>query len=112
MAALTDSVNSVSYDPISRPGVSNLLQLLAYFSEEAKTAEQLAQQHASMGLAELKRLLADAISEGLESIRGRFQRIMAEDDGKLLDAIEADGAKKARMNADETMILVREAVGF
>ncbi|RQM06458.1 hypothetical protein DH86_00002299, partial [Scytalidium sp. 3C] len=37
MAALTDSTNSVSYEPETRPGVANLLHLLSYFDGDQRT---------------------------------------------------------------------------
>ena len=112
MSALTDSVNSISYDPVSRPGVSNLLQLLSYFSDDQKSPEQLAKNYASLGLGELKMLVSHTIASALEGIQARYKEVMAEDEGRYLDYVEANGARKARENADATMAIVREAVGF
>lgn len=111
-AALTDSVNHVSYDPISRPGVANLLQLLSYFSALEKSPEELGEVYAAMSLGSFKILVAQTISDALESIRIRFDKIMAEDDGRYLDNVEAEGAVKARASADVTILAVKEAVGL
>jgi tryptophanyl-tRNA synthetase len=112
MSALTDSVNSVSYDPVSRPGVSNLLQLLSYFSDTLKSPEELGEMYAGLGLGEFKALVSHTISTALEGIRQRYAEVMAEDDGRYLDHIEAEGAERARASAKATMTIVREAVGF
>lgn len=112
MAALTDSVNSVSYDPVLRPGVSNLLQLLSYFSEDQKSPEELGEIYAGLGLGEFKALVSRTVAGALESIRARYTEVIAEDDGRYLDFVEAKGAERARVNAEMTMTIVRNAIGF
>jgi tryptophanyl-tRNA synthetase len=112
MSALTDSVNSVSYDPVSRPGVSNLLQLLSYFSHNPKSAEELGEIYAGLGLGDFKALVSQTIADSLEGIRARYTEVMAEDGGRYLDYVEAKGAERARASAEATMAIVRDAVGF
>jgi len=112
MSALTDSVNSVSYDPISRPGVSNLLQLLSYFSDDTKSPEELGEIYSGLGLGEFKALVSQTIAGALESIRTRYTDVIAEDGGRYLDYVEAKGAERARASAEATMAIVRDAVGF
>lgn len=112
ISALTDSVNSVSYDPVSRPGVSNLLQLLSYFSDKPKSAEELGEIYAGLGLGDFKALVSQTIADSLECIRARYTEVMAEDGGRYLDYVEAKGAERARASAEATMAIVRDAVGF
>jgi tryptophanyl-tRNA synthetase len=112
LSALTDSVNSVSYDPVSRPGVSNLLQLLSYFSDKPKSAEELGEIYAGLGLGDFKALVSQTIADSLEGIRARYTEVMAEDGGRYLDYVEAKGAEMARASAEATMAIVRDAVGF
>ena len=112
MAAVTDSSNSVSYDPIGRPGVSNLLQLLSYFDCGHRSAEELGKKYATMSLGKLKVLVSETISESLAVIRTRYNQILAEDGDRYLDYVEANGAAKARVNAEMTMVLVRKAIGI
>lgn len=112
MSALTDSVNSVSYNPVSRPGVSNLLQLLSYFSDNAKSPEEFGKIYAGLGLSEFKALVSQTIAGALEGIRARYAEVMAEDGGRYLDYVEAKGAERARASAETTMAIVRDAVGF
>jgi tryptophanyl-tRNA synthetase len=114
MAALTDSTNSVSYDPENRPGVSNLLQLLSHFDAAGRSAETLGSKYESqgMGLGQFKKVVAETIVEHLAPVREKYERVLAEDGGKYLDYVEKQGAFKARESADATMAIVREAVGF
>jgi tryptophanyl-tRNA synthetase len=110
MSALTDSINSVSYDPINRPGVSNLLTLLSHFEAQGISAEELGEAYSHMGLGEFKALVADAITVGLEGVRSEYERILGEEG--FIESVEKEGGRRARESAEETMVLVREAVGF
>jgi tryptophanyl-tRNA synthetase len=112
MSALTDSANSVSYDPVSRPGVSNLLQLLSYFCDNVKSPEELGKIYAGLGLGEFKALVSQTVAGALEGVRARYTEVMAKDGGRYLDYVEAQGAERARASAKATIAIVRDAVGF
>ncbi|KFY47414.1 hypothetical protein V495_01964 [Pseudogymnoascus sp. VKM F-4514 (FW-929)] len=112
MAARTDSINSVSFDPVGRPGVANLLHLLSILDKQSRSPEELGTVHAGLGLGEFKILLIENITEALDGVGARYNEVMSRDDGKYLDHVEKEGAAKARESAEETMALVREAVGF
>jgi tryptophanyl-tRNA synthetase len=112
MAARTDSINSVSFDPVGRPGVANLLHLLSILDKQSRSPEELGTVHAGLGLGEFKTLLIENITEALDGVGARYNEVMSRDDGKYLDHVEKEGAAKARESAEETMALVREAVGF
>lgn len=112
MAAVTDSFSGVSYDPIDRPGVSNLLLLLSHFDVAGRTPLELAGTLDGIGLRDFKIKVADSVITNLSRIRTKFHEVLAEDDGKYLDSIADRGARRARANAEETMTLVRNSVGF
>lgn len=114
MSAVTDSDNFVSYDPVSRPGVSNLLRLLSCFDEGGRTPEQLASELSSenAGLGVLKKRLSESLITAMGRIRRRYLLLLAEDGGGYIDHVAEEGARKARLRADETMATVREAVGL
>jgi tryptophanyl-tRNA synthetase len=112
MSALTDSTNSVSYSPTTSPGVSNLLHLLSAFNGTGKSAEELGGEleRSGMGLGTFKGLVADAVSEGLKEVRGEFEKIVS--DEAYLEEVAKRGAERARESAEETMRIVRGAVGL
>jgi tryptophanyl-tRNA synthetase len=110
MAALTDSTNSISYDPENRPGVSNLLQLLSHFDSEGRSAADLGSVYSGHSIASFKRTLAETISTSLAPVRKRYSEIMAEGNGAYLDHVEEKGAKKAWESAEPTMTSVRKAL--
>jgi tryptophanyl-tRNA synthetase len=112
MAALTDSTNSVSYNPKERPGVSNLMQLWSHFDPEGRSPEDLAITCRGMNLRTFKTKVSDAIAASLEPFRTRFAELMAEDGGEYIDFVAKQGTIKARENAEATMKPIREAAGL
>ena len=113
-SAVTDGDNFISYDSAARPGVSNLLRLLACFDDRGRTPEQLATKLSAKnaGLGVLKKRVSESIIAGLGDIRERYLELLAEDGGRYIDHVAAKGARKAQLRADETMAIVREAIGL
>ena len=112
MAALTDSTNSVSYEPDTRPGVSNLLQLLSYLDREGRSAESLGAEYSHLNLRLFKTMVSETIAASLSTIQKRYSEVMREHDGRYLDYVEMIGAQKARKSAEATMAIIREVVGL
>ncbi|PYI10905.1 tryptophanyl-tRNA synthetase [Aspergillus sclerotiicarbonarius CBS 121057] len=108
-AALTDSDTMITYDPIRRPGVSNLLELLGHF--EGKSCQDLALEFQSTSLRALKENLASYISNHLRPIRDKYISLMDDKTG-YLDDVSEQGARAARANAELTMRQVREVMGL
>ncbi|PYH86645.1 tryptophanyl-tRNA synthetase [Aspergillus uvarum CBS 121591] len=107
--ALTDSESGVTYDPIRRPGVSNLLELLSHF--DGRTCEELVAEHQFSSLKALKETLANQISSKLAPIRETYLQLIA-DKGGYLDAVSEQGRHTARTNAEQTMSHVRNVMGL
>jgi tryptophanyl-tRNA synthetase len=111
MRALTDSQNRVGeYDATARPGVANLLEIWSHLDGEGRTADVLARAHANWPLGRLKTAVADLVVHELEGVRDRYAEIR-EEEGYLTDVLET-GTRKAKESAEETMALVRDAVGL
>lgn len=111
-SARTDMIDTVSYDPEARPGVSNLINLLSYFDTQGRSPAEIGAVYEGAKLGSFKKEVAEAISSSLLPIRNRWHQVMQEDSGAYVDHVERMGAKKARESAEETMALVREAVGL
>lgn len=116
MRAVTDSQSGfVSYDPAARPGVSNLLEILAILEGHgARAPEEVAGDFARSQhpLKALKERTAQAVITELRDVRERYLELLGGNDGRELDEIEARGAERARASAEATMKLVKDAVGF
>ncbi|CAN8097178.1 unnamed protein product [Discula destructiva] len=111
--ALTDSqTNVVSYDRAARPGVSNLLEILAILERRTVTETVALFEGARQPLKLLKERTGDAVVRELETVGERYRELVTKKDGAALDEIEAIGAEKARKSADATMRLVKQAVGL
>jgi tryptophanyl-tRNA synthetase len=104
--AVTDSDNEVRYDPRAKPGVSNLLEILAAATDQAPA--DLAKGYTQYGL--LKSDAADAVVELLTPIQDRYRQLLA-DPGEL-SALLRKGAAKARTIAGATLERAYDAIGF
>jgi len=110
--ALTDSIPGVSYDPFTRPGVANLLNIMSHLDEKGRTCEEITRDVHLMDMREFKEMVADRIVKSLSGIRSTYERTMAADGGRYLEDVARTGARKAKENAEETMSLIREATGL
>jgi tryptophanyl-tRNA synthetase len=108
--AITDSEDSITFDPERRPGLSNLLQILHYAEGRTDTPEQFAQELNGTSKKVIKEGLSDAVDGLLKPVRERYADIV--DNDTYLDDVAQEGAVKAMRNAEDTMVLVREAIGF
>ncbi|KAJ9221621.1 hypothetical protein DTO027B5_2756 [Paecilomyces variotii] len=108
--ALTDSEPSVTYDPVHRPGVSNLLEILCHLQSDNKSCEEVALEHRSTSIRALKELVADTLVNHLNGIRERFFAL--QDQRNYVDSVAEAGAIAARANADSTMKTIRAAMGL
>ncbi|OQE43658.1 hypothetical protein PENCOP_c003G03609 [Penicillium coprophilum] len=107
--ALTDSEPSITYDPISRPGVSNLIEILSHL--EGISCEEIAADFHTASLRSLKEHVADRIAYHLQEIRDRYITIMDDKTG-YLESVAEEGAEAAQANSRETMRQVRDAMGL
>ncbi|MGX2957495.1 tryptophan--tRNA ligase [Ursidibacter arcticus] len=98
----------VRYDVKEKPGVSNLLDILA--SVTGKTIPQLEAEFEGKMYGHLKTAVADEVSAMLSQLQERYHHFR--NDEALLEKIYQEGAKKARTKAQETLKQVYQAVGF
>ncbi|SCV30224.1 related to tryptophan-tRNA ligase, mitochondrial [Fusarium fujikuroi] len=110
-AATTDSIPGISYNREERPGISNLLDIMAIFDPEGRKAQELGEQYSDLSPKQLKEMVSDTVVGGLDGIRDRYTELLDKGD-EYLDSIETIGAEKARKSAEETMQVVRGAVGL
>jgi tryptophanyl-tRNA synthetase len=112
MRAVTDTGTEVRHDPFRKPGVSNLLEILAALEgggdPTAADLARLAEGFTTYG--DLKEAVAGAVNEALRPIRERYATLTA-DPGQL-DAIRRDGAARARDRAAATVARAKRAIGL
>jgi tryptophanyl-tRNA synthetase len=106
--AVTDTETEIRYDPAAKPGVSNLLTILAAVTD--RTPEQAAAEFAGQGYGALKLAVADAVVAFTEPLAKRTRELL--DDPAELDRVLASGAERANEVAARTVAEVYERVGF
>jgi tryptophanyl-tRNA synthetase len=104
--AVTDSDRAVKYDPSGKPGVSNLLDILAALTRQ--DPHDVAASMADYG--SLKRAVADAVVAELEPLRIRHDALMGDPD--RLRAVLADGADRAGRQSRVALARAKNAVGL
>ena len=109
--ALTDSIEGLSYDPIRRPGVSNLLSLMAAMDKHKRSEEQLVADVQTLSMRAFKEEVSDVIVRGLADIKDRYDYFSDFAQSQLLQEIIVSGNAKARSKAEDTMVRVRSLVG-
>jgi tryptophanyl-tRNA synthetase len=104
--AVTDSDNEVRFDRINKPGVSNLLEILAVGT--GSTPQELATKYTQYG--PLKTDAGDAVIELLRPIQSRFNELMT-DQGEVARLLRK-GSDKASVVAAATLGRAYKAIGF
>ncbi|HEU5033747.1 MAG TPA: tryptophan--tRNA ligase [Mycobacteriales bacterium] len=106
--AVTDTETEVRFDPVAKPGVSNLLTILATLT--GRSVPDVVPDYAGKGYGALKSDVADALVEFVTPYQESTRRWL--EDEPALDAILAEGAARARKIADEMLVQAYDAVGF
>jgi tryptophanyl-tRNA synthetase len=107
-SAVTDSISCITFDPVERPGTSNLLTILSACTGEEPAV--LAERYAESNHGALKKDVVEAVEEALRKPRTEFARLR--DDKTFLAQVARDGAEKAQEHSDRTMKSVRKRVGL
>jgi tryptophanyl-tRNA synthetase len=106
--AVTDSGREIVFDREAKPGVSNLLTLIAVFTD--RTPEQVATELSGGGYGDLKKQAVDAVLSFTVPFAARVEELMG--DPAELTRLMAVGAERARSAAAPTLAEVYERIGF
>ncbi|XP_018331295.1 tryptophan--tRNA ligase, mitochondrial isoform X2 [Agrilus planipennis] len=106
--AVTDFTSAVTYDPESRPGVSNLILIHSLIS--GKQPQVIVEESQYLDTLKYKHLVADVIIEHLLPIKKKIEAYIA--NPEYLDQVLREGSEKAQATAEETMVEVRRKVGI
>jgi tryptophanyl-tRNA synthetase len=107
-SAVTDSGREIVFDEQSKPGVSNLLTILSALS--GTSIDQLVEDFAGRGYGDLKKSVAEAVSDLAVPYRTRTLELL--DERTELQAVLARGAERARDVASRTVADVYRKVGL
>jgi tryptophanyl-tRNA synthetase len=107
-SAVTDSGSDVRFDPKEKPGVSNLLQILAATTD--RTIPDVEREYANGGYGALKTAVADAVVAFVEPLQARYAELAA--DPGAVDRIVAAGAARAEALSAPVIERMRKATGL
>ena len=106
--AVTDSENSVKFDPENKPGVSNLLSIYSVFS--GKSIAEAEGDFAGKGYGELKLAVGEVVADKLAPIQAEQAKLLANKD--YLNGVLRAGAEQASRTANKTLTKVYKKIGF
>jgi len=107
MSATTDSLGEIKYDYTERPGISNLLEILAYLSNR-DLKDVIAEYEGQSSYGPLKSAVAEVVSKFLNN----FQAKLADIDESLLIAKLEESEIVMNKQANQTLYKVQKAVGL
>ncbi|MDK3256203.1 tryptophan--tRNA ligase [Blastococcus capsensis] len=107
-SAVTDTGREVVADPVAKPGVTNLLTIHSALS--GQSIAQLEEHFAGRGYGDLKKELAEVVTDALAPVQQRTASLLA--DPAELERLLAAGAGRAREVAARTLASVYDRVGF
>jgi tryptophanyl-tRNA synthetase len=106
--AKTDAEKRITYDPIHRPEIANLLHIIALCS--GISPEKIADSIGDGGGAKLKQMLTEALNEYLRPMRSRRKALEA-DMGYITEVLNA-GVEQARAVGVQTLKEVRRVMNM
>ena len=106
--AKTDQDRNITYDPVNRPEVANLLSLISLCTGEEP--ESIAQRIGDGGGGMLKKVLTEAMNEKLRPLRQK--RAQLEADPAYIRQVLLDGSAKAREIGIKTLEEVRKRMNM
>ena len=107
-SAVTDADRDIRYDPIEKPGVSNLLTILSVLTGTPIPA--LVDSFAGKGYGDLKSETADAVVAEFEPVRARALELL--DDPAELDRVLGGNAERADAIAAPNLAKAYDRIGF
>ena len=91
-SAVTDTEREIRYDPVAKPGISNLLVI--YSALSGRKIAEIEGEYAGRGYGDLKKDLAEVVAEFVSPLRERVRAYL--DDPAELDRILAPGGASGR----------------
>ena len=107
-SAVTDTGREIVADPVDKPGVTNLLTIHSALS--GRSIADLEEHFAGRGYGDLKKELAEVVTDFVTPVRARTQELLA--DPAELERMLAAGAARAREVAVRTVAEAYDRVGF
>lgn len=106
--AITDSECKIYYDPIKKPGISNLLTILSCLSGKSiQELENLYKDETNYG--KLKSDVADFVCAEIDKIQAKIKAVKQ---SNIINDIITEGALKAKIQAENKLLTVYNKIGL
>jgi tryptophanyl-tRNA synthetase len=106
--AKTDSLGNITYEPVARPEISNLVLIFSLCSN--LSIEDTVQMFAGQGYAKFKKTLSETVNSHLAPIRKK--RELFAKDKNLVTEVLTKGIKEARFRAEQTLSELRRSMNM
>ena len=106
-SAVTDSDGVVKYDPVNKPGISNLMTIMSCIS--GLSLDGIEKAYIGVGYGDFKKDLADMLVKHLKPIQERYYEIL---NSKELDEVLTEGDEKASYLARKTLSKMKRKMGI
>jgi tryptophanyl-tRNA synthetase len=106
--AVTDSGHEIVHDPSAKPGISNLIEIMAVAT--GGSIKEIETRYDGKGYGQFKLDVGEAVVELLAPFQARYRELRSDD--AELRRILAVGAAKAARAAQPTLDLIYERMGF
>lgn len=108
MSAVTDTGKAVKYDPIKKPGISNLLAIYSLINQ--RPISEIEKKFKNKGYADFKKSLAELLVTNLEPFRRKKKELLSRE--VYIKELLERGRKRAQIIAQATMTDVRKKMGL
>lgn len=106
-SAVTDSDGVISYDPVNKPGIANLLTILS--ATTLVPIDELVNKYKDANYSTFKADVAEAIVNELKPIQARYNELLKTQE---LDNVLNQGREKASYFARKTLTKVKRKMGI
>lgn len=107
MSAITDSDSSIKFDPINKPGVSNLLTIMSALTGD--DVNVIASKYDGEGYGTFKKAVADVVCKELGELQEKVKSIQS---SGIIDKVLEEGAMKASHYARKKLSKVYRKIGL
>ncbi|HEY7023939.1 MAG TPA: tryptophan--tRNA ligase [Candidatus Limnocylindrales bacterium] len=106
--AVTDSGREIVHEPESKPGISNLIEIMAVAT--GRSVKDIVADYDGQGYGQFKQDVGEAVVDLLAPLQARYHELRS-DDAELRRMLTL-GAEKARSSAQPTLDQMYERMGF
>ena len=107
MSATTDSETSIRYDVVSKPGISNLINIYSVLT--GKSIDKIEKEFENQNYGTFKKEVANVVCDEVKKIQDRYNEII---NGEELEVILDAGIEKTRKQAMKKYEVMKERIGL